>query len=234
MRGLKKPFKAPRRVRKEKEQARLSESDEDDIPFSELKEKVRSERHVSVIEKERTSPVKEKMMRLLTEREAEETTLFGEVITWSDDDNATAVSLAQLAESLKATPQTSSNTPQDSDDDDVPIVKQITDAKRQTNFVGMKVARDFGTTGIFLGEVVQLEYDSEDVGREAPFYVVQYTDGDREDMDEEEFTYAHELFGTLDDRELNKLYDKQDDDVSLASSSCEEESYRASKKVLLI
>ena len=221
-------------MRKEKEQARLSESDEDDIPFSELKEKVRSERHVSVIEKERTSPVKEKMMRLLTEREAEETTLFGEVITWSDDDNATAVSLAQLAESLKATPQTSSNTPQDSDDDDVPIVKQITDAKRQTNFVGMKVARDFGTTGIFLGEVVQLEYDSEDVGREAPFYVVQYTDGDREDMDEEEFTYAHELFGTLDDRELNKLYDKQDDDVSLASSSCEEESYRASKKVLLI
>ena len=71
MRGLQRPFKAPRRVRKQKEQARLSESDEDDIPFSELKEKVRAERHVSVIEKERTSPVKEKMIRLLAEREAE-------------------------------------------------------------------------------------------------------------------------------------------------------------------
>jgi hypothetical protein len=40
MRGLKKPFKAPRQVLKEKETARQSESDEDDIPFSELKEKV--------------------------------------------------------------------------------------------------------------------------------------------------------------------------------------------------
>ena len=49
MRGLKKPFKAPRQVLKEKEtaRARQSESDEDDILFSELKEKVRAERQGS-------------------------------------------------------------------------------------------------------------------------------------------------------------------------------------------
>jgi hypothetical protein len=52
-------------------------------------------------------------------------------------------------------------------------------------------------------------------------------------MDEEEFTYAHEFYGTLDDKELNKLFDKTDVEVSLSSSSDEEDSYRPSKKVLL-
>ena len=79
-----------------------------------------------------------------------------------------------------------------------------------------------------------MEYDSDDVGREAPFYVVQYTDGDREDMDEEEFTFAHEYYGTLDDSELQKLHDKQDVEVALSSSSGEEESYRPGKKVSLL
>jgi hypothetical protein len=45
-------------------------------------------------------------------------------------------------------------------------------------------------------------------------------------MDEEEFTYAHEYYGTLDDSELHKLFDKQDVEVALSSSSGEEESYR--------
>jgi hypothetical protein len=234
MRGLKKPFKAPRQVRKEKEQARQSESDEDDIPFSELKEKVIAERQGSVIQKERPSQVKDKMFRLLSEREAKETRMLDEVLTLSDEDNHTEASMSPLGKSLKATPRTSTNTPPESDDDEVPIVKQIIDAKRQTNFVGMKVARDFGKAGVFIGEVVQLEYDSEDVGREAPFYVVEYTDGDREDMDEEEFSFAQEFYGTFDDSEIHKLCDKQDDEVSLEASSGEEESYRASKKVFLI
>jgi hypothetical protein len=39
MRGLRKQFKAPRQVRKDKGTARQSESDDDDIPFSELREK---------------------------------------------------------------------------------------------------------------------------------------------------------------------------------------------------
>ncbi len=84
--------------------------------------------------------------------------------------------------------------PPDSDDDNVPIVKTIVDLKRKSNFVGMKVARDFGQTSVYIGEVVDLEYDLDDVGQEAPFYVVQYTDGDREDMDEDEFIYALDFF----------------------------------------
>ncbi len=166
-------------MRKQKEQARQSESDEDDIPFSELKEKVIAERQGSVIEKERPSQVKDKMFRLLSEREAKETRMLDEVLTLSDEDKHTEASMSQLGKSLKATPRTSTNTPPESDDDEVPIVKQIIDAKRQTNFVGMKIARDFGKAGVFIGEVVQLEYDSEDVGREAPFYVVEYTDGQK-------------------------------------------------------
>jgi hypothetical protein len=113
------------------------------------------------------------MIKLMSERDADECAKFGEVLTWSDDDNAAEVPITYLAESLKETPRTSGTTPPESDDDNVPIVKTIIDAKRQSNFVGMKVARDFGKTGVFIGEVVDLEYDSDDVGREAPFYVVR-------------------------------------------------------------
>jgi hypothetical protein len=35
---------------------------------------------------------------------------------------------------------------------------------------------------VFVGETLVLEYDSEDEAKEAPFYVVEYTDGDREKM----------------------------------------------------
>jgi hypothetical protein len=53
-------------------------------------------------------------------------------------------------------------------------------------------------------------------------------------MDEEEFCYAKEFYGTFDASDINKLCDKQDDEVSQEASSGEEESYHASKKVLLI
>ena len=88
-------------MRKEKGKAIQSESDDDDIPFSELREKVRAEAEGSGTETDRPRQVKETMIRLLSEREADETAMFGEVITWSDDDNATAVSLSELANSLK-------------------------------------------------------------------------------------------------------------------------------------
>jgi hypothetical protein len=83
MRGLKKPFKAPRQVRNEKETARQSDSDEDTIPFSELKEKVRSERQGSDSDKDRPRQDKVKMIKLMSEREADECAKFGEVLTWS-------------------------------------------------------------------------------------------------------------------------------------------------------
>jgi hypothetical protein len=44
-----------------------------------------------------------------------------------------------------------------------------------------------------MGEVVSVEYDSDDGAQEAPFYVVEYTDCDREDMTEDELSYACEL-----------------------------------------
>ncbi len=221
-------------MRKQKEQARQSDSEDDDIPFSELTEKVRAESQVSVIEQEKVSQEEDKMIRLFSAREANDVTMFGEVVLLSDEDTLTEASMTQHGQSLKANPWTSSNKAPESDEDGVPIVKQFIEAKRQTHYVGMKVARDFGNDGIFIGEVVQLEYDSDDVGREAPFYVVEYTDGDREDMDEEEFCYAKEFYGTFDASDINKLCDKQDDEVSQEASSGEEESYHASKKVLLI
>ncbi len=41
------------------------------------------------------------------------------------------------------------------------------------------MARDFGEAGVFRGEIVRVEYDSEDEDKVEPVvYVVQYTDGD--------------------------------------------------------
>jgi hypothetical protein len=87
----------------------------------------------------------------------------------------------------------------DSDGDTLPIKDTI-----QTNTivdevvihkdVGMKIARDFGNKGVFLGEVVAVEYDSEDVDKNEDIFVVEYTDGDHEDMNKDEVVYANELY----------------------------------------
>jgi hypothetical protein len=70
MRGLRKKFKAPRQVRKEKEKSVQSGSDDDDIPFSQLREKVRVETQGSLTEKERPRQVEDNMIRSLSEIEA--------------------------------------------------------------------------------------------------------------------------------------------------------------------
>ncbi len=69
--------------------------------------------------------------------------------TWSDDDDdkAEEVSITFLAESLKKTPRTSW-TEEEAEDPE--------------KMVGSKIARDFGNRGIYLGEVIRIEYDSED------------------------------------------------------------------------
>ncbi len=85
------------------------------------------------------------------------------------------------------------------------------------------MARDFGEAGVFRGEIAGVEYDSEDEGKVEPVYVVQYTDGDREDMDGAEVQFAHELHLQL-----------LGIDVEAASDSCgsnDEDSYRPSPKV---
>jgi hypothetical protein len=86
---------------------------DDNIPFSEIREKVRAERQDSD----------------------------------SEEDKAGRVPLSFLAGSLKKTPRTSWTA------DDV-VDPNI--------MVGCKIARDFGERGVYLGEVMRIEYDSED------------------------------------------------------------------------
>ena len=160
-------FNAPRLL-KDKETAKESESDGDDIPFSEIRQKVRAETKGSDSEEDnipfsqiqtkttissgitrqnKTAPEKDMTIRLLSEREADETAKYGEVQTWSDDDTATRVPLSFLAGSLKKAPRTSWT---------------VDDAEDPNKMLGCKIARDFGDRGIYLGEVIAIEYDSDD------------------------------------------------------------------------
>ena len=54
--------------------------------------------------------------------------------------------------------------------------------------VGTKVARDFGEDGIFWGTIVN------HYGDDNSLCVVRYTDGDQEDMDKDEVSYAVDLY----------------------------------------
>ncbi len=94
---------------------------------------------------------------------------------------------------------------------------------RNLEAVGQKVAKDFGEQGVFFGSIIGVEYDSDDEGKEKPFYVVQYTDGVKEDLNEEEYGYVHELCFQM---ELDAA-----DEVDVDSASDGEESYRPSPKV---
>jgi hypothetical protein len=105
--------------------------------------------------------------------------------------------------------QTIQASKEDSDDDNLPIAKTLRGSKH-SDALGKIIAKHFGEQGTFTGEVVGVEYDSEDEAQEAPFYVVQYDDGDREDMTEEELSYACELhFQVCLDRE-DEEQDAQD------------------------
>jgi hypothetical protein len=101
----------------------------------------------------------------------------------------------------------------------------MTDRSKHSSDIGKTVARDFGDAGVFIGEIVQVDYDSEDIDKVEPIYVVQYTDGDREDMDPEEMQYAHELHPQRLGVDVGN--------ESEASGSNDEESYRPSPKVSL-
>ena len=91
----------------------------------------------------------------------------------------------------------------------------------KTNMVGIKVSRDFGKAGIFHGEVKAVEYDSADEEKVEPIYVIEYTDGDREDFDQEQLRYGRELF--------DKVVHANDEGSNVTSGSDEEESYRPPK-----
>ena len=55
--------------------------------------------------------------------------------------------------------------------------------------VGFDVCRDFGQDGFFEGTVVGFEFDAQGDS----LYCIKYTDGDKEDLDQEEFNYAYAL-----------------------------------------
>jgi hypothetical protein len=94
------------------------------------------------------------------------------------------------------------------------------DRSKHSREIGKTVARDFGDAGVFIGEIVQVDYDSDDVDKVEPIYLVQYTDDDREDMDPDEMQYAHELHLQRLGVDLGNESD--------ASGSNDEESYRPS------
>ncbi len=66
-------------------------------------------------------------------------------------------------------------------------------SNKHTSALGKRVAKDFGKLGVFFGVVQSVEYDTDDAGEERPFYVVEYTDGDREDNSDNELKFACEL-----------------------------------------
>jgi hypothetical protein len=131
-------------------------SSEDDVPI------------VSQIQLETAR--KGKGIKMMSEREADETAKFGEVLRWSTDSDSGAVR-----------------------SNDTILSKTNEEESVKHKDVGMKIARDFGKKGAFLGKVVAVEYDSEDVDKNEDIFVVEYTDGDREDMNKEELVYTHEF-----------------------------------------
>ncbi len=92
--------------------------------------------------------------------------------------------------------------------------------------VGIKVAKDFGSLGVYFGTVLSVEYNSDDDDRAKPFYCVKYTDSDTEDFNESEYGFARELCIQMD-------LDAEDDveDEAVSSGTDEDESYRTSTKV---
>ena len=123
----------------------------------------------------------------------------------------------------------------DSEGDEVPITQTLIQALKEPTTdvivehkdIGMKIARDFGVKGVFVGKVVAVEYDSEDVDKIEDIYVVEYTDGDREDMNKDELVYANEFYV-----QVSGLEDETPEG-SLHTESGEEESYAPSPPVYL-
>jgi hypothetical protein len=139
---------------------------------------------------------------MMSEREADETAKFGEVLRWSTDSDSEAVP-----------------------SNDTILSKTNQEESVKHKDVGMKIARDFGKKGVFLGQVVAVEYDSEDVDKNEDIFVVEYTDGDREDMNKEELVYANEFYVQV------SGIDDDTPEGSLHTESGEEESYKPSPPV---
>jgi hypothetical protein len=144
---------------------------------SELKEKVRTERQGSDCEEDNipfslgqtkdATPLKGKGIKLMSEREADETAKFGGVLRWSDDDDKEEVPITTLLDSPKESAVHIAEAVEES------TSKKIRNARMpKANMVGKKVSRDFGKKGIFHGEVIAVEYESVDEDKVEPIFVL--------------------------------------------------------------
>jgi hypothetical protein len=164
---------------------------------------------------------KGKGIQMMSQGDEDETSKLGEVQSCSSDSEGDEVPIAQTR--LKETKR------KDKDGE----------TKGNTEFIGVKVARDFGKQGIFVGEIVALEYDSGDEAKDDPFYVVKYTDGDQEDLDRKELSLALELYHKTMNQNGKKLVmvlsdsddEANNEDESMCSGSDDEESYVPSPEV---
>jgi hypothetical protein len=163
-----------------------------------------------------------KRIKLMSEREADEMAKFGEVIRYSSDSEGGAEPITQTRLSEKKRKEKDGET------------------KGNTEFIGVKVARDFGKQGIVFGEIVALEFDSGDEAKEDPFYVVKYSDGDQEDLDRKELSYTLELYHKTIKNNGDKVVtvpsgsddeEEHDADDTMSSASDDEDNYVPSPEV---
>ncbi len=143
----------------------------------------RMEKELAQIDKRTEAALKQtatSKTKLLSEREADEMAKTGDVNTWSSDSDA------DVQKAIDFSTGETKDKDQECDRDNVT-------SNKHKDAVGKKIAKDFGKQGIFSGEVQSVEYDSDDAAQEAPFLVVEYTDGDKEDFNEKELEYGCEL-----------------------------------------
>jgi hypothetical protein len=181
-----------------------------------------SEDDVPIVQQIRSQTVRKgKGIKLMSEREADETAKFGEVLRWSTDATVRETKNPSHRHYLKKSKEKEGET------------------KGNTEFIVAKVARDFGNQGVFFGEIVALEFDSGHEAKEDPFYLVKYTDSDQEDLDGKELSYALELYHKTIKKTGDKAvpvtsgYDDEADDAdgTMSSGSDDEESYVPSLQV---
>jgi hypothetical protein len=114
-------------------------------------------------------------LKMMSEREADEMSRHGEVQRRSSDSEGNEVPISQT---LQTEPDSSTT---------------IQNSVQHVEAVGIKVAKDFDSHGVYFGSVLSVEYDSDDEKKAKPFYCVKYSDDDTEDLNEDEFGFAREL-----------------------------------------
>jgi hypothetical protein len=164
--------------------------------------------------------------KMLSEPDADETPKLGKVQRCSSNSEGDEVPISQsLLRGLNKPKETTVVT----ETEQGYTYEWRRDTNHNSELVGVKVTRDFGDLGVFVGEVIALEYDSCDDAKESPFYVVRYSDGDQEDLNEEEFNAALELHFNIPISTNDKANADDKDsgaaDECMSSGSYDEESY---------